>query len=72
MKISERLQAAPPRIELRSFNANKTYENRSVRTGQSELTNRRQDLALPKFNQQPTNAETIEKAHGEARAEPGA
>ena len=38
-----------------------TSENRSVRTGQVELANRRQDLALPKFNQQPTNAETIER-----------
>jgi hypothetical protein len=28
---------------------------------QGELANRRQDLALPKFNQQPTNAETIER-----------
>ena len=32
-------------------NANKTNENRSVRTGQGELANRRQGFALPKFNQ---------------------
>jgi hypothetical protein len=31
--------------------ANKTNENGSVRTGQVELANRRQGLALPKFNQ---------------------
>ena len=33
------------------YNTDKTNEDRSVRTGQSELANRRQDLALPKFNQ---------------------
>jgi hypothetical protein len=35
----------------RASKANKINENRSVRTGQSELANRRQDFALPNFNQ---------------------
>jgi hypothetical protein len=31
--------------QLRRRNANKTYENRSVRTGQGELANRRLDVS---------------------------
>src|SRR5229473_1598075 len=43
------VRLSPCNLEQRKFL--KTRENRRVQTGQVGLANRRQDLALPKFNQ---------------------
>jgi hypothetical protein len=50
--LNFRLQMRGFRCNCEVSNANKTNENRSVRTGQGELANSGQHLALPMFNWQ--------------------